>query len=301
MLCPTGCGSRFGWRAHSGAHADSRGLPCFSAMRFVYLDEFGHIGPFVSRNGKSHNEHPVFGLAGIMLPERFVRPFATKFLQLKQNMLAADIEKSGQIAQKWEKKGSDIFRPKAIERYEGVRAGGFRLINEVRLCGGRIIYYGREKTVGKVDGNSLGMYKTVLSHIMRRIDNFCDQVDENFLLVVDQHSARKELLECAAKTMYGHTPTRRLISPPFEVESYLNQNMQCADWIAAIVGRLWAYETQPSEYADHQKTHAYFWDRLHTLSVHSTVERRPPPRVRHRETVVSLAVSTASYVAKFSN
>jgi len=46
--------------------------------------------------------------------------------------------------------------------------------------------------------------------------------NQNFALVIDEHSAKKELLECAAKTMYGTNPARKLVSPPFEVESYLN-------------------------------------------------------------------------------
>src|ERR1700755_686313 len=67
-----------------------RGLPRFWGARmdinFVYLDEFGHIGPYMGRNGARFNESPVFGLAGIILPGNAIRPFATKFLQLKQHI-----------------------------------------------------------------------------------------------------------------------------------------------------------------------------------------------------------------------
>lgn len=48
----------------------------------VYLDEFGHIGPFVSRHHKSYNDSPVFGLAGMLLPVEAVREFAIFFYQL---------------------------------------------------------------------------------------------------------------------------------------------------------------------------------------------------------------------------
>ena len=33
---------------------------------FAYLDEFGHIGPYVSRQDLRHNDSPVFGLAGFV-------------------------------------------------------------------------------------------------------------------------------------------------------------------------------------------------------------------------------------------
>ena len=79
---------------------------------FVYLDEFGHIGPFMSRTSLRYNESPVFGLAGIILPEDAIRPFATKFLQLKEHVFRIEIAKSKQLGSQWEKHGSDIFTPK---------------------------------------------------------------------------------------------------------------------------------------------------------------------------------------------
>jgi len=191
-------------------------------MFFVYLDEFGHIGPFVSRTNLTYNESPIFGLAGIILPEQSVRVFATKILQLKEFMFDSEIARSGKISQIWEKKGRDIFRPRAVSKYQSLRSCGFRLLNYLRDCDGSIFYYGREKVIGKLDGNSNGLHTTVLSHAIRRIDNFCVTQNQNFALVIDEHSAKKELLECAAKTMYGTNPARKLVSPPFEVESYLN-------------------------------------------------------------------------------
>ena len=71
--------------------------------------------------------------------------------------------------------------------------------------------------------------------------------------------------------VFGQTPARHMLSPPFEVESYINQNIQAADWVAAIVGRLWAYETLPNQYADHLPFKNYFWQRLQQVSTHSTV------------------------------
>ena len=40
---------------------------------FAYLDEFGHIGPYVSRADPRYKESPVFGLAGFVLPAAEVR------------------------------------------------------------------------------------------------------------------------------------------------------------------------------------------------------------------------------------
>ena len=33
-------------------------------LYIVYLDEFGHIGPFISHDHPTHKTHPIFGLGG---------------------------------------------------------------------------------------------------------------------------------------------------------------------------------------------------------------------------------------------
>lgn len=205
------------------------------------------------------------------MPETAIRPFATKFLQLKQHLFKREIASANTIGALWEKKGTEIFTTKKVEKYKHFRATGFRLINEIRNCGGKIFYYGREKRIGTTDVNSIGLYTTVLSHTIRQLENFAEAHNTSYVMVVDEHSARKQLLVTASKTMFGHSPAKHLLSPPFEVESYINQNIQAADWMAAIVGRLWAYELKPAEFADHVKFKEYFWQRLHQVSTHSTV------------------------------
>ena len=144
-------------------------------------------------------------------------------------------------------------------------------MNYVRDCGGKIFYYGREKISGTTDVHSTGLYTTVLGHAIRQLENYSETEKTEFIMVVDEHTMRRQLLKTAAQTMYGDNPARHLLSPPFEVESYVNQNIQAADWVSAIIGRLWAYEIFPSEYADHKDFRKYFWGRVHQVATHSTV------------------------------
>ena len=226
----------------------------------------------MGRTAPKYNESPVFGLAGIIIPEDAIRPFATKILQLKEYIFGDEIERSGKPSSHWEKKGNEIFTAKQVAKYKHFRSTGFRLLNYIRSSGGKVYYYGREKITGTTDVNSLGLYTTVLAHAIRQIESFSASENTNFVLVVDEHSARKQLLITSLKTMYDHeNPARRMLSPPFEVESYINQNIQAADWIAAIVGRLWAHRIRPSEYDDHKDFEKYFWQRLHQVTTHSTV------------------------------
>lgn len=104
-------------------------------IQFVYLDEFGHLGPFMARTASKYNESPVFGLAGIILPDQAVRPFATQVLKLKEFIFKDEIQRSGQPSSHWEKKGTEIFTAKQIAKYSHFRSTGFRLINYVRDMG----------------------------------------------------------------------------------------------------------------------------------------------------------------------
>lgn len=249
-------------------------------MIFAYLDEFGHIGPYFARDHARHNTSPVFGLSGILLPEASIRPFATFFLQKKSALLAQDPTRMDRPFYTWEKKGTNLFTAKSATRYPAVREAMFSILNELRRRGGRTFYYGREKFRGVEDGNPTGLYKTVLAHAIRRIDTYCAEIGQNFVIVLDENSARRDLLETAAKTMFGDPPARHLASPPFQVESDLNQNMQAADWISAVFGRVLNHRLDPEGFDDCAAYQAYFWDRLDALSTHSEVYVR---RARSRD------------------
>ena len=73
---------------------------------FAYLDEFGHVGPYVARTDPKYRESPVFGLAGFVLPADEVRGFGTWFYQRKCELLAFEIARSGKHPALWEKKGA---------------------------------------------------------------------------------------------------------------------------------------------------------------------------------------------------
>lgn len=271
-------------------------------MLFAYLDEFGHIGPYFSRTHPQYNTSPVFGLAGIILPESSVRTFSSFFLSRKKELLGSDIERSGKPAFAWEKKGTNLYTAKSILKYPEIRQTTFRMLNKIKAAGGQVFFYGREKVAGRTDVNSTGLYKTVLSHAIRKIDAAAAQRQQNFVIVIDQHSARKELLVTATKTMYGDKPARWLASPPFEVESYLNQNMQAADWIATVVGRIAAYAVAPADFSEYEPYQTYFRERIEAVAPYSTVmRRRQPPQPSVHPDATSMAIAMADALSRNSD
>lgn len=254
-----------------------RGLPCF--MIFAFLDEFGHNGPWIARDHKQYNTSPVFGLAGYLMHESKIRSFGTCFLQIKEKYLSEDPTRKGRAFHEWEKKGTNLFTENSVKRYPSVRDCMFRLLNEIRKRDAKLFFHGREKIVGAQQNlNPEGLYKTVFADTIRRINSYCETNGENFVIVLDEHQAHKELLITAAKTMFGHTPARRMMCPPFEVESHLNQNIQAADWVATIVGRISNHTVDPTGFSGLSDYKAYFEERLNSLATHSTLWRREAPK-----------------------
>ena len=114
-------------------------------LYFAYLDEFGHIGPYIARNDPAYNDSPVFGLGGVILPYHEVRAFSTWFYQLKCRLLKWEIEQSGQHPATWEKKGSALYTTRNVMTYQELRRATNRLLLKIRNVGGHVFYVGLQK------------------------------------------------------------------------------------------------------------------------------------------------------------
>ena len=242
---------------------------------FAYLDEFGHIGPYVSRQDPRYRESPVFGLAGFVLASEDVRKFGTWFYQRKCQLLEFEIERSGTHPAVWEKKGASLYTVRNVTRYPELRRFTNRLLNKIDKLGGFVFYVGIQKTEppGRHSPNQL--YKAILREAIKRIDEFCEndcQPPEDFILILDEHDQRSALITEAARSMYAREqPRRRLIEPPFHLESHRYQTLQAADWIAGLVGRLGAIWVDPTGFPENRVFRKYFEHRLNQASRRSGI------------------------------
>ena len=241
----------------------------------AYLDEFGHVGPYIARTDPRHNDSPVFGLAGFVMPVDEVRGFGTWFFQRKCELLDFEIQRSGEHPAVWEKKGSSLYTVRNVERYPELRKMTNRLLNKIEAVGGRIFYVGIRKTAEPVAHDANAMYSNILAEAIRRIDAFCREnhpSPELFLLALDEHPLRAGLLTAAARDMYGgDEPRRQLIEPPFQLESHRYQTLQAADWIAGLVGRLGAIWKEPEVWPENIIFRRYFEHRLTRVQIRSGV------------------------------
>ena len=242
---------------------------------FAYLDEFGHIGPYVSRQDHRHNDSPVFGLAGFVLPSEKVRGFGTWIFQRKCELFGFEINRSGQHPALWEKKGASLYTVTNVTRYAELRKFTNRLFNKIAALGGFVFYVGIKKTAPPGVHNPNRLYIRVFLEAIKRIDEFSAtdyRPPANFILILDEHDQRSALITAAARSMYAKNERRRhLIEPPFHLESHRYQTLQAADWIAGLVGRLAAIWADPGAYSENQVFCQYFEQRLKKISRRSGV------------------------------
>ncbi len=246
----------------------------------AYLDEFGHVGPYVSRSHPKHNDSPVFGFAGFVIPADEVRGFGTWFYQRKCQLLRFELSRTTEHPAQWEKKGSSLYTAANVKRYHELRTFTNRMLNKVEAIGGFVIYVGIKKTDPPESHSPNRLYRYVLLEAVKRIDQFCEvdcHPQGNFLLALDEHVQRAALITEVSRAMYGAGPERRrhLIEPLFNLESHRYQTIQAADWIAALVGRIGAIWQDPESYPENEIFRRYFEYRLHRVSQRSGIRSQP--------------------------
>jgi Protein of unknown function (DUF3800) len=252
---------------HFRGPRESAGFRVYGALNAVYvayLDEFGHIGPFVGRSHAAYNTSPVFGLGGIVLPVERVRSFASFFYRLKCGLLAFEIERAGVPAHRWEKKGASLYTTRNVLQYGQLRRATARLLNRIEKDQGMVFYVGVEKARSPQGHDAQRLYRTVLEEAINRLDDYCDHCSSLFLTVLDEQDrkSREELIASASSNMFRDSRLVRMIEPPMQAESHLFQTLQCADWICGLVGRAGCHLVAPGEYAELSWVSKYFSQRL---------------------------------------
>ncbi len=269
-----------------------QGYPEVMTHFLAYLDEFGHVGQYVSRTHAQFKTSPVFGLGGVLLPAEEVREFAIFFYQLKCQLLAWDIANENPRnlpAYQWEKKGSKLFTTRNVTQYRSLRQATFRLLNYIRKIGGHVIYAGEHKTRSARQHYATATFKRQLLHAVRTIDRYCSKSDSTFVLLLDEQRAgnewRERNVEACTLAMFEDVTEkcRCLIEPPLQGESHLFQTLQCADWICGLVGRLMALAVSPEEYPDWEPFDKYFSTRISEVALPgSGLQHQPVEPTSHK-------------------
>lgn len=241
-------------------------------MHYVlYLDEFGHIGPFISRAHPTFKTSPVFGLGGFLLPVTSVREFAIYFYRLKCHLLAWDLEHRNPerfAPYRWEKKGAALYTLANVTRYSNLRRATFRLINQINRAGGYVFYTAQTKPPPAAAPAPGELFKAQLLSAIQRVDRYGLANGDTFIALLDEQQAgnawRERNVAACTLAMFESSDRkcRTLIEPPLQGESHLFQTLQCADWLCGLFGRLAAFQAAPTDYQDWHIFDRYFATRV---------------------------------------
>lgn len=258
-----------------------------NCLYIVYLDEFGHIGPYISHDHPTYKTHPAFGLGGFVLPANRVRAFSSFFFNLKKRLFDNyDIPEARKkavangerfILSTWEKKGSKQYTVNNLEKYskEIIRSTN-RIINRITQDDGFLFYVGEAKRSGGDSSiNPVGIYTSCLSEVIKRLDNEFKGIDAQFLIFMDDHESRASIVKKAIYEMHQHEKYQ-LIEAPVQVDSKLYQTIQCADWLCSIYGKLTFFEIEPDSKPQYEIFKRYFGDRIDAAQKHSNVRNNLP-------------------------
>ncbi|MWQ87803.1 DUF3800 domain-containing protein [Glaesserella parasuis] len=263
-----------------------------SRTYIVYLDEFGHVGPYVSVDHPTHKTHPVFGLGGFVLPIEEVRPFSSFFFNLKQYLFEnydipqarKEAKEQGQVFKlsTWEKKGSKQYSVANLQRYTiHITRSTNRIINQITERGGFLFYVGeaKQKDVDKHDAQRV--YLSSLKEIIKRLDDEFKNQEAQFLIFMDDSESSASIVKNAIYEMHQNSKFQ-LIEAPVQVDSKLYQTIQCADWLCAIYGKLSFYEIEPESKPDYEIFKRYFGDRIAKVQKRSNVRNNLPKKASEK-------------------
>lgn len=263
----------------------------------VYLDEFGHIGPYISSEHPQHNTHPAFGLGGFVLPINAVRPFSSFFFELKLNLFENfDIKQAKEKAKSkgerfqlstWEKKGSQQYSVVNLRKYtKFLTRSTSRIINRITSKGGFLFYVGEAKFRDPKQHNPQEVYKSSLTEIIKRLDDEFRSEDAQFLIFMDDSEGSADLVKKSIYEMHQNG-RYQLIEAPMQVDSKLYQTIQCADWLCAIYGKIAYYQIEPQTKPEYELFVRYFGDKIASAQKRSNV-RNNLPKLASKEKLQAL-------------
>lgn len=250
-------------------------------LYIVYLDEFGHVGPYISNDDPHHNTHPVFGLGGFVLPAEKVRSFSSFFFKLKQHLFGSyDIHEARKKSEEngkhfqlstWEKKGSKQYSVTNLRNYKKeLTSSTNRIINRITKDGGFLFYVGEAKKTGVENHDPRRVYTSSLKEIIKRLDDEFKAKDAQFLIFMDDHEARTHIVKNAIYEMHQQQKFQ-LVEAPVQVDSQLYQTIQCADWFCSIYGKISYFDVEPDVKPDYELFKRYFGDRIAKAQKRSNV------------------------------
>lgn len=219
-------------------------------MLIAYIDEFGHVGPYIGPDHAKYNVHPVFGYGGFVIPEVEVRRFGGFFEYVKENLLRPEIEASGKHPRQWEKKGASLLTTKNYGKYADEMVPALkRLSRRLIDSGGELFFFGQEKPLGPTSvtkESSQSREDHCLIQTIRRLGTIGSRQDTEIMVIMDStdtHNRARAVATLGSTifSRYADPDMKRIVDIPLQADSHLYGTMQFADWLCALYARVTDY------------------------------------------------------------
>lgn len=214
-------------------------------MLLAYLDEFGHVGPFLSVDHEKFNDHPAYGYAGFVIPASKVRKFGGEFEFLKESLLSWEIKRAKAHPRRWEKKGSALLSVVNNTKYgPEINRTLARLSKRLNVLGGKVVFWGQMKPVGlesETNESSSDRNVHALIQVVRNLCKYADKLDQDLMIFLDSVDSkpRLEAVSAIAGFIYKQSDPAlgRVLEVPMQLDSKYYGTTQYADWICALISR----------------------------------------------------------------
>jgi hypothetical protein len=245
-------------------------------MWTLFLDEFGHEGPFLGKENPKYNQSPIFGFGGLAFESNQVIKFADDFAQMKSKLLSPKYRHK-------EIKGKDIFESRGLDeektesRYrEDTANKASRFLSFITRHGGKIFYSGFEKKrLGPADHDSEVVRRSALRSTFKILNKTCVATSCDFMLIFDQHDAHVEKINfIRAIALNSNGGTLRIRDVPYELDSKNYYTIQSADWVCTLLFRVLAYEVSAADWPYLKGYHDRFRERIREIEYPGSALRR---------------------------
>ncbi|MFQ5680212.1 MAG: DUF3800 domain-containing protein [Gemmatimonadota bacterium] len=240
-------------------------------MYLLYLDEFGHPGPYVRTNPR-YCQHPLFGFAGFAVPGERLRDFDRSFLRLKGTYYANEIRR----AQTLKGVRPERFEPKRLQDRRDTRFAA-DVMGLVGSCRGSVFAYGCVKNTTVRDHSYEGLYNSHMQGALRQFEKYLrDAAGRRAgrgVIIMDRRTETQNarVLASAQSSLFSDPTFKRehvrLVEAPLLVPSEWYHGVQAAHVIGQAVGKVyWYIKLAKAEYGTfHKRLHPIIQRHTHTI------------------------------------
>lgn len=232
-------------------------------MYFVFLDEFGHDGPYLNKSDRQYNQSPVFGFGGIILEAGRSFDLSNSMSSIKRSFFKTSAEIKGSKAFQ-----GDALRPGKDNYFLRNRTlnVGYSLLEAIEKVDGQICYFGVEKTrLPPREHNSKQLHLAGMRKAFQRVNKRCFSEGSRFVLIFDEHPLHKDKLRYIKSVQNGQPTKVRILDTPYDLNSRHYECIQAADWICTLLGRIWATRVSPAEWKSQQTYEQKFGKRMSNI------------------------------------